>query len=358
MRIMVVLLLALLSAGPVQAQTAARTLIDGTEWTPLVMTYVVGIDEETLELPGRVQAARRSELAFREAGLLIQRPVVAGQRVAAGDLLAQMDPQDLQIRVDLEAARLSLAQADFDRFSRLAESRVSPVTPADLDRQRATLDIATVRAEQARADLDDATMRAPFDGIVAATLVENHQRVRADQPVLLFDSSDALEVVVDVPEHVVSRIRSLTRDETVGEAVFAVVPGRRFPVRVSEIATRADPGTQTFRVTLAMARPDDINLLPGMTATVYARPFLVLEPVLRVPLSALGRTETGTAFVWVVDPETAKLRRQDVVVGEIQGGGAVVEQGLLGGETVVAAGVAKLREGLTIQRYRIGMLSY
>lgn len=353
----ILLIVVLLHAGSAVAQTAARTLLEETGWAPLVQTYVVGVDEEVLALPGRVQAARRSELAFPAAGLLIARPVVAGQRVAAGALLARIDPRDLEQRVMLEEARLGLAQADFDRLSRLAESPVSPVAPADLDRQRAALELATVRTAQARNELADATVTAPFDGIVAATLVDNHQRVRADQPVLLLEASDALEVVVDVPEHVVARVHNAARDELVGEAVFAVAPARRFPVRITEIATRADPTTQTFRVTLSMDRPGDINLLPGMTATVYARPFLALQPVLRVPLTALGGTDSGNPFVWVVNPVSYGIHRQAVRLGQVEGDRAIVLEGLQGGERIVSAGVSRLAEGTIIRPYRTGMLS-
>ncbi|MEI2420601.1 HlyD family efflux transporter periplasmic adaptor subunit, partial [Arthrospira platensis SPKY2] len=95
-------------------------------------------------------------------------------------------------------------------------------------------------------------------------------QVQARQPVLLVDSADVLEVVVDLPERVISRVREAPRDQPVGEAVFAVLPERRFPVILSEVATRADPGTQTFRVTMRFDRPRDVNLLPGMTVTVYS----------------------------------------------------------------------------------------
>jgi membrane fusion protein, multidrug efflux system len=353
----ILLVLVLLHAGAAQAQTAARTILEETGRAPLVQTFVVGVDEEILELPGRVQATRRSELAFPVSGLLIARPVVAGQHVANGEMLAQLDPRDLENRVTLEEARLALAEADFLRFSRLAASPVSPVTPAEVDRKRAEFEIATVRTAQARKVLEDATLTAPFDGIVAATLVDNHQRVRADQPVLLLEASEALEVVVDLPERVLGRLRDLPRDRPVAEAVFAAAPGRVFPARVTEIATRADPVTQSFRVTLAIDRPEDINLLPGMTATVYARPAVYLRSVLRVPLSAVGESEAGDAFVWVVDPETSRIDRQPVTLGEASNGTVVVEEGLQGGQRVVSAGVGRLQAGMAISPYRTGMLS-
>ncbi len=178
---------------------------------PLVPLYLVGQEEELLAIPGIVQAARRSELAFRFSGLLVELPVVAGQRVAAGDVLARLDPRDFEARVLLEQARLNLARADFDRSSRLIRSRASPVSEADVDRRRSQFEIAGVRTAQARKNLADTTLRAPFGGVVAARLVDNHTQVGANQAILQLETPDKLEVVIDLPERVVSRVRSAPR---------------------------------------------------------------------------------------------------------------------------------------------------
>jgi RND family efflux transporter MFP subunit len=230
---------------------------------PLVPLYVVGQEEELLAIPGTVQAARRSELAFQFGGLLVERPVVAGQRVTAGTVLARLDPRDFEARLSLEQSRLNLARANYERFSRLRGSRTSPVSDAEVDRSRSLFEIAEVSTAQARKNLQDTTLRAPFDGVVAVVLVDNHTQIRARQPIVTVEAADVLEVIIDLPERVVARVRTVPRDQPVGEVEFAVLPARRFPVTLGEIATRADPATQTFRVTLALERPRDVNLLPG-----------------------------------------------------------------------------------------------
>ncbi|MEI2421430.1 biotin/lipoyl-binding protein, partial [Arthrospira platensis SPKY2] len=117
--------------------------------------------------------------AFQVLGLLIDLPVVAGQRISRGDILGRLDPRDFQNRVGLERARLNLAQADFERFTALSRSPASPVTAAEVDRRRATFEIAKVRVEQAQKNLADTTLRAPFDGVIAERLVDNHMQVQA-----------------------------------------------------------------------------------------------------------------------------------------------------------------------------------
>jgi hypothetical protein len=75
--------------------------------------------------------------------------VVAGQRVAAGTMLARLDPRGFETRVMLEQAQLNLARADFERFSRLIRSRASPVSEAEVDRRRSLFEMAEVRTAQA-----------------------------------------------------------------------------------------------------------------------------------------------------------------------------------------------------------------
>lgn len=350
------LALALLVQQVALAQTLPRPESESA-WVPLVQVHVVGQQAELLEIPGRVQAAKRSDIAFQVPGLLVELPVVAGQRILAGQVLGRIDPRDFENRVQLERARLNLARADFERFAKLIRSPASPVTEAEVDRMRAQYEIARLRVEQAEKNLQDTTLRAPFDGVVAARLVDNHVQVQARQPVLLVETADALEVVVDLPERVIAPVREAPRDRPVGEAVFAVLPERRFPVALSEVATRADPTTQTFRVTLSMERPRDVNVLPGMTVTVYSRPEVYAMDVLRVPRTALFSSETGQAAVWVVDPATSQVESRTLRLADDGDRMVTVLEGLLPGEHVVGTGAGELRAGMTVRPYRVGMLS-
>ena len=350
------LVVALLCQQIAHAQTLPRPAPE-TAWAPLVQVHVLGQQEELLEIPGRVQAAERSDLAFQVPGLLIQLPVVAGQRVVSGQVLARLDPRDFENRVQLEQARLHLARAEFERFAALIRSTASPITEAEVDRKRAQYEMARLRVEQAKKNLQDTTLRAPFDGVVAGRLVDNHVQVQARQPVLLLEAADELEVVVDLPERVVASVRGVPRDRPLGEAVFAALPERHFPVMLSEVATRADPATQTFRVTMTLDRPRDVNVLPGMTVTVYARPEVYAEDVLRVPETALFTSESGQPSVWVVNPASFEVEQRTVRVDSDGDGMATVLAGLSPGEQVVGAGVGALQAGMKVRPYRVGMLS-
>ena len=114
----------------------------------------------------------------------------------------------------------------------------------------------------------------------------------------------------------------------------------------------------SLAVTLALDRPRDVNILPGMTATVYARPDIVADESLRIPVAAVLRSESGQAAVWVVDPDSSRIEQRVVRLREEDGSGtAMVLDGLQAGERIVGAGASQLRAGVEIRPYRAGMLS-
>src|SRR5262249_44902065 len=123
------------------------------------------------------------------------------------------------------------------------------------------------RVVEAKIQLDDCTLRAPYDGVIAKRLVEQDQNVKAKQPVVVFQDMNEILVAVDVPETVMAAdIRTADIVKLVAE--FSGAPGLRLPAQIREIAQTADPVTQTFRVRTAMMAPPGVRVLPGMTASV------------------------------------------------------------------------------------------
>jgi RND family efflux transporter MFP subunit len=202
---------------------------------------------------------------------------------------------------------------------------------------------------EAKIQLDDCTLRAPYDGVIAQRFVELRQNVKAKEPVVKFQDVDEIDVAVDVPETVMaSDIRPSDVVRLVAE--FTGAPGAQFPVHVKEVAQKADPVTQTFRVRVAMKAPPDLKLLPGMTATVtltYRRASILGNRIL-VPVSAVSRDGAGEQVAWVLDPE-GTVSRRPVKLGEATGGEIEIVEGLEPGERVAVAGVTFLREGMKVR---------
>src|SRR5262249_56094047 len=120
------------------------------------------------------------------------------------------------------------------------------------------------RVVEAKLQLDDCTLRAPYDGVVAQRLVEERQNVRAMEPVVRFQDVEELDIVVDVPETVmVADIRTADIVQMVAEVSAA--PGIQFPVTIREIAKEADPTTQHLRLPPPMPPPHTHPILPTIT---------------------------------------------------------------------------------------------
>ena len=285
----------------------------------------------------------------------------------------------LESQVRAAAAKLANARTEYGRSGRLVQSRAVSRAQYELDQtayrvakeehqaavqllEKGTMarqeDIEAQegvvrglegRVVEAKIQLDDTTLRAPYDGVIAKRFVEQRQNIRAKDPVVKFQDVDEIDVAVDVPEAVMAaELRSADIVEMLAE--FSGAPGLRFPVKIREVAQRADPVTQTFRIRAAMQAPSGINVLPGMTATVTVsyRRASVLGQRMLVPISAVFKDANGEQVTWVVGSDQTVTRRP-VKIGEATGGQIEIVEGLEPGDRIAVAGVTFLREGMKVR---------
>ena len=202
---------------------------------------------------------------------------------------------------------------------------------------------------EANLQLEDSTLRAPYDGVIAQRFVEQNQNIRANERVVMFQDVDEIDIAVDVPEAVMAAdLRSADIVQML--ASFNGAPGLQFPVHIKEIAQRADPITQTFTVRVGMKAPSGVNLLPGMTATVtltYRRASILGGRIL-VPISAVFKDEYGGEVAWVIGPD-GNVERRPVKTGSATGDSIEIVEGLQPGDRIAVAGVQFLREGMKVR---------
>jgi len=310
-----------------------------------VKTMVVGANLlGQLTFPGTTQATDRSMLSFRVAGVLVELPVDEGDVLKKGDLVARLDPQDFDIALNEAKAEFDKAEADRQRYQKLYEQEAVP--KSDLEMARATRDVAKARYDQARADMSYSYLRAPYDGTVGRKFMENFEKVDAQQPVVTLQNVDIVEVVVDVPEYLMTSVDDL---DSRLEAVFDAAPDKVYELTYKEIQSEADPTTRTFRVTLQMPQPDDLTVLPGMTvrvsATLADKPDEEELKTFTLPTTAVYADADGQSRVWVVDAETMAVHSRVVTLGPVTGENSIrVMDGLTAGEVVVTVGAKHLTE--------------
>jgi RND family efflux transporter MFP subunit len=304
------------------------------------------------EFAGEVRPRVESRLGFQVGGKIVARKVDVGAMVKKGQVLMQLDPQDLrlgeaQARASLTAAATTrdLARSELKRYMELFEKNF--ISRAVLDAK-----VSAFRAAQANVDAAQAALRgqsnqaryatlvADIVGVVTAVNAEVGQVVAPGTPVVQVAGLGEKEIVIGIPEDKVDAIRKID-DVTVH---LWADPQAAIPGKIREIAPMADPQTRTYTVKVSMQQaPAAVRL--GMTATVQftARS---AHPQVLLPLTALFQDHGRTA-VWLV--EHGKVTLAPVQLGGTSGNDVVVASGVQPGQTVVTAGVNQLKDGQQVK---------
>jgi RND family efflux transporter MFP subunit len=324
-----------------------------------VKVLTVGVDsfQSSHEFAGEVRARVESRLGFRVAGKIIQRQAELGQRVKAGQVLAQLDPRDYQLAADAARAQLAaattnrdLAAADFKRYAALKDQNF--ISGAELERRETAFKAAQAQLDQAKAQLASqgnqagyTSLVADVSGVVTAVEAEVGQVVSAGAPVVRIAQEGPRDVVFSVPEDKVAAIKPGS-----GVSVRSWNDNTALAGKVREVAASADPVTRTYPVKVSL----DAETPPPLGATVYVAPralSLAGMPVIKLPTSALRKEGQGTA-VWVLDKATMTIKSQPIQVATADGNEAVVSAGLQPGMLVVSAGVHVLSPGQKVTIYQ------
>jgi RND family efflux transporter MFP subunit len=342
-------LAALLILVGCEAQTAPSQTVDRPVQVQRVAFEHVNPSREFV---GVVRARTESDLGFRVAGKMIARKVNVGDRVHAGEVIAQLDPQDLRLQVESAEAELaaatsnlSQAKADFDRYDTLRTRGYA--SSADHERKKAARDEAGGRLERARRSLDLARnqldysdLKADADGVITATLAEPGQVVALGQAVARLAHRGEKEAVVALPETWLAEARKAKASVRLWSD-----KDRSFSASLRELSPQADTATRTYAARFTIEEADD-TVAYGMTATVTLSN-AGEDRAAKVPLSAILNRGTGPS-VFVVDDANALVSRP-VRVAAFTEESALVTDGIRDGEKVVTLGVQKLEAGRKVR---------
>lgn len=309
------------------------------------------------EYAAEIRARTESRLGFRVGGKLQSRAVNLGDSVKAGQVLAQLDGQDLRLgqeaaRAAVAAAQTNLDQvtADYKRFKELRDQGF--IGAAELERRESAVKTARAQLDQAKAQSSVqgnqaayATLVADAAGVVTAVEAEPGQVVSAGTPVVRLAHDGPRDAVFSVPEDRVGALRQLL-GKAGGVTLQPWGEGPMVPARVREVAAAADPVTRTF---LVKADLGNASVRLGQTANVRIDGQTVTG-VIRLPLTAVAESK-GQTVVWMLDRHSMTVRSQPVVVGGADGNTVVIGQGVKPGDEVVVAGIHVLTPGLKVKPY-------
>jgi RND family efflux transporter MFP subunit len=321
-----------------------------------VKTIVIGgnISGDTRSFPAVVDAIQKADISFRVDGKIQKILVKEGDEVKKGQLLAELDPTDFKITLNDRQASYDTAKANYDRAVTLVKK--GAISKVDHDNIRANFHTATANLNTAKQNLAYTRLKANFDGYIAKRHVENFEEVVLSQTIFSLEDISALKVKIDVPENLMILVNRTRKGKRKLRAVFDTIPDQKFPLSYLETSTKADPNTKTFKVTLKMDKPANYNILPGMTATVFAELFAnesKSNNTIALPVSAVIANNEKQATVWVVDEKTMTVNPKQVTPGLMIGDTMQVE-GLSPGERVVIAGAPFLRNDMKVTLLETG----
>lgn len=325
-----------------------------SEQPPRVRTTTVKMSGATqsAKYAGEVRGRYESQLAFQVSGKIIRRHVELGSMVDAGSLLMEIDPKDVQQTVNITAAQvlsaqsqLKLAENNLKRYQTLfAQGAVSRIVLEQYENAYAAAvaasRMASAQNSQGTNQLDYTALRATKAGVISAINVESGQVVAAGQAVVTLVQDGEREIEIDVPENRYEEILN-ARDIKV---TFWALPNRVVEGKVREISPMAEKTSRTYKVRIQLINPP-AELKLGMTASVSTA-INNSAVTTHIPLSAIYQTGSEPA-VWLVKNGVVTLRA--LKLGNFGDSSVQVLSGLNDQDTIVTAGVHKLKEGQKVR---------
>ena len=348
-------LLALVAAGALSGcgdATGSDKLAD----TRAVRVSPVRTEDSAREvrISGITRASRRATLAFLVSGTLHERAVDLGQRVVAGEMIARLYNPALapavaagEARVRELDARLEQLERDVRRADELRERALISDEEAErvkteLSATRASRDLAAASLAEARNQLAEAKLVAPFDGSVDAVLFEPGEFVAAGQPVIRLSGTGRIEIELEIPETIIARFLP-------GREVRLTLPfldQRQVDGEVVHVGDAGGEAGGLFPVEIALSGA--AGLRPGLTAELVME--LSSEPSMVVPLAAI--LDPGTGRPRVFRARDGRVEPVFVEVGPLYGDRVAIAGDLDVGDEVVVTGLGSLTPGQAVEILR------
>ncbi|EPN4796060.1 efflux RND transporter periplasmic adaptor subunit [Vibrio alginolyticus] len=300
--------------------------------------------EDSHAFLARIDATHRAQLSFQVGGEVDELRVRMGQKVQKGEVLATLDPKDLQLALDAAQAQYALAKTQWDRSKNLYGKKL--ISTDEYDQKETQYKAALANYEQAKTDLSYTKIHAPFDGIVSYTYVNPFQVVAEKQEILNLIDNTTLDVSFTLP---VSYAESVSLESLENSDMWVTMdsePGKRIPGQFKEISTQPNIDTNSYEAIVTITRPEDRNLLTGMTGQVHIAKQHVSD-AMTLPQSAWVNKNGTQGEVWVMDRSTQQVNKVTVSLDAAGG----VKAGLDNNDYVVIAGVERLVEGQVVKAW-------
>ncbi len=311
---------------------------------PPVRVRVLKVSRTDFVLPvrcaGKLSTKTESRLSFKTGGIIHRILADEGQSVNNGQLLAELNLEEIRSQVQQAELVLEKAKRDFQRTENLFRDSVA--TLEQFENARTALDVARANNRIAKFNLQYSAIHAPSDGKILKRIAETNELIAPGHPVFLFASTHNDWIVrANLADRDMIRVHMLDS----ARISFDAYGDEVFMGMVSEIGTAADPYTGTYEIEIQLLRKPE-KLASGFIARIEIYPSLVEEKIL-IPYESMVDGTGLTGYVYVIDE--GRQQRRKIRIESFTDQGIEVRSGLFEGEMIVVEGTQYLREESRIE---------
>ena len=282
-------------------------------------------------------AAEEAVVVARTLGVVEALFVEEGDVVEAGQPLAQLETERLQLEVQRSRTQLANLKAAYERAERLNTSKM--ISPTEYDAARFGYQTELTNLRLREYELREATIRATISGVITRRHIKVGHTLNQNAPAFEMKRLDSIEAELNVPEREIRRIHP----GQFARVIVDALPDDGFEGEVTRVAPEVDPTSGTFRVTVTLDNTDG-RLKPGMFGRVDVRTDVRANALL-TPLEAVV-TLRDRSSLFVVSDDVAE--RRQVTTGYVSDGKIEILTGAREGEQVVMTGQDGLRDGTRV----------
>ena len=295
----------------------------------------------------QIRSQRHIDVCACANGFLMEIPVKEGQAVKKGDVLFQVLPTLYKSKLDAEVAEVRLAQIEFDNTNRLFNSPTPVVAQTEVALFQAKLSKAQARANLAEAELNFATVRAPFDGIVDRLLKQQGSKIKEEDVLTTLSDNGSMWVYFNVPEvRYLEYVGGLGRDRESRQIELVLANGATFPHAGKIAAIEAKFNNETGNIPFRADFPNPDRLLRhGQTGNVLIH--RTLKDAVLIPQRATFEV-LDKRYVFVVGEDHVVHQREVVVQSEMEDV-FVIKSGLELTDKFVLDGVRQVHDGEKVE---------
>ncbi|RMH70612.1 MAG: efflux RND transporter periplasmic adaptor subunit [Gemmatimonadetes bacterium] len=285
---------------------------------------------------GTVKPNKSVTVSAEEGGRLLKLYVDKGDRVRAGDTLAQIEDDILKATYNLNRAQYDLAMVNYNSAKQLYENN-GGISETEYVTAKFNAEMAEAQKDIAKKRLENTTILSPMAGVITQTFVEEGELVGPGTPIVSLMDVSTVKIEVGIPETEILFFKTGTS----ATITFDAIPGETFTGTIRYISPTVDPRNRTFEAEVVVKNPG--NLIKAEMVAKLRMVKKVYETAVTIPQDALIETETGKAVYILENGNIARFR--NVETGPTHNGDIMIREGLRAGEKLIVVGQRSVADG-------------